>query len=271
MPMSDQQLSDPADRIRAHYGPLFARFKTELRDGTLEFETECLAFELNQIPDIPDPALVLDGGCGTGRYSGAWHRLFPSATLVGVDINRPILTTGLLTDALSPINGNLEALPFKSGSFDVVMSRGALPATPDPRRAMRELLRVCKPGGLFFFYTYRYGWFDVLLSPLRLIAKLVGAPLCKRVIYGICGFLRLDPRVPAMMLDELFAPIRNAPTEKTILEWLHTSGTPLASIRPVVHAQYGNIRLPVDRRTAWLLHFLPKIDLISLAVVTAKP
>jgi ubiquinone/menaquinone biosynthesis C-methylase UbiE len=269
--MPDRELSGPSGQTVAHYGTLFARFKTDLRDNTLQFETECLAFELNQIPDVPDPALVLDAGCGTGRYSGAWHRLFPSATLVGVDINRPILTTGLVTDALSPINGDLEALPFKSGSFNVVMSRGALPATPDPRQAVKELLRVCKPGGLFFFYTYRYGWFDVLLSPLRRIAKFLGAPLCKRVIYGSCGFLRLDPRVPTMLLDELFAPIRNAPTEKTILEWLHTSGTPLASVRPVVHAQYGNIRLPVDRRTAWILHLLPKISLVSLAAVTAKP
>jgi ubiquinone/menaquinone biosynthesis C-methylase UbiE len=268
--VSDGKVTTPVDATNSHYAPLFSRFKAELGDGSLQFETECLAYELNQIDDIPEAGLVLDAGCGTGRYAAAWRKLFPSATLVGVDINRVILQRGLVTDTLSPINGNLEALPFKSGSFDVVMSRGALPATFDPRQAVRELLRVCKPGGLFYFYTYRYGMYDVVLKPFRILARAVGAPLCSRVIYAVRRLLRLDPRVPTMILDELFAPIRNSPSAKTVLEWLDSSGVPLAATRPIVHAQYGSIHLPVDRRTAFLYRILPKIGVISLAVRTAE-
>jgi SAM-dependent methyltransferase len=269
--MRNDTVKAPADRLKAHYGRLFSRFKADVGDGSLRFETECLAFELKQIARIPESALVLDAGCGTGRYAVAWRNLFPSARLVGVDINKPILTTGqVVVGALSPINGNLEALPFKSRVFDVVMSRGALPATFDPRQALRELLRVCKPGGLLFFYTYRYGWYDLMLGPLRMIAKLVGAPLASRAIYALCRLGRLDPRVPAMLLDELFVPIRNASTEKQVLEWLHSSGVALASVQPVLHAQFGNLRLPVDRRTAWLYRRLPKIGVISFAVRTAE-
>jgi len=233
-------MPDSASQNNAHYAPLFSQFKRELGSGSLQFETECLAFELSQIQGIPDPALVLDAGCGTGRYSGAWHRLFPSARLVGVDINRLILTTGLVT--------------------------GVIQHTPHPQQALRELLRVCKPGGLLYFYTYRHGWYDVALGAARQVAHRIGTKTCSRAVYGLCNFLRLDPRAPAMILDELFVPIRFAFAEETILDWLRSSGTPLASIRPLTHAQFGKLQLPTDRRSQLLHRLLPKNGVITLAV-----
>lgn len=258
------------DQTKAHYAPLFSQFTADLGTDGLQVETECLAFELNQIAGIPEAGLVLDAGCGTGRYAAAWRQLLPSATVIGVDINDTILKTGLVEPrALVPVHGNLEALPFKSGSFDVVMSRGVIQHTSNPRRALGELLRVCKAGGILYFYTYRHGWYDLVLGVLRRMARVLGAPFCSRMIYAVCRFLRLDPRAPAMMLDELFVPIRFAFSEPTILEWLHSSGVPLASVRPVRHAQFGNIRLPVNRRTRWLYRLAPKNGLVTLAVYTS--
>ena len=260
-------MTDAADRTTAHYAPLFSRFKADLGTGTLGFEVECLAFELAQIPSVPESGLVLDAGCGTGRYSAAWRTLFPSAAVVGVDINEVILRTGQVAPgALTPIRGNLEALPFASGAFDVVMSRGVIHHTPEPERALRELLRVCKPGGLLYFYTYRHGWYDVMLGPLRWIARAMGARACSRVVYAVSRALRFDPRVPTMILDELLVPIRFAFTEDQLREWLRSSGIRIASVRPVVHAQFGNVRVPVDRRTRWLLRVVPKTGLVALAV-----
>lgn len=73
-----------------------------------------------------------------------------------------------------------------------------------------------------------------------------------------------------MILDELFVPIRNASSENTVVGWLHSSGIRVASIRPIVHAQFGDVELPVDPRTAWLHRVLPKNGIISLAVRTAE-
>ncbi len=256
-----------ADRTTAHYAPLFSRFRADLGAGGVGFEIECLAFEVGQIPSVPGSGLVLDAGCGTGRYAAAWRALFPSATVIGVDINELILRTGLVAaDALVPVRGNLEALPFPSGTFDVVMSRGVIQHTADPERALRELLRVCKPGGLLYFYTYRHGWYDRALRPLRWIARTMGPATSSRLVYATCRALRFDPRVPTMILDELLVPIRFAFSEGRILEWLQSSGVRLASVRPIVHAQFGNVHLPVDRRTRWLYRVLPKTGLITLAV-----
>lgn len=250
-----------------HYGPLFSRFKSSVDAQALAVERQCLAHELSQIPDVPDAGLVLDAGCGTGRYSAAWRQLHPSATVVGVDINRAILTTGQVEGAAPHrVNGSLESLPFGSGAFDVVMCRGVIQHTANPRQALRELLRICKPGGLLYFYTYRHGLYDVVLDRLRTVARLVGNRTCSRLVYGVCGSMRLDPRAPTMILDELFVPIRFAFSEDTIREWLTSSGVPLASVQPVEHAQFGSIDLPIDRRTAWVYRLAPKNGLITLAV-----
>ncbi len=264
-------MAKSTEQTNAHYGPLFSQFKSELGSGgSLQFETDCLAYELSQVPGIPERALVLDAGCGTGRYAAAWRRLFPSATVVGVDINDHILSHGQVDpQALAPINGNLEMLPFKSGAFDVVMSRGAIQHTRQPRQALNELLRVCRPGGILYFYTYRHGWYDVVLGRFRAVANRIGTARCTRLIQGVSRALGLDPRAPTMILDELFVPIRFAFTEQTILGWLHSSGVPIASVQPVQHAQFGQLPLSVDRRTRWLYRFAPKNGLITLAVQTA--
>ena len=60
-----------AARNNAHYRTIFSRFKANLGDDSLRFETDCLAYELSQIPGMPESALVLNPGCGTGRYAAA--------------------------------------------------------------------------------------------------------------------------------------------------------------------------------------------------------
>ncbi len=258
-----------SDRNNAFYAPLFSRFKADLGPGGLRVETQCLAYELDQVAGIRADGLVLDAGCGTGRYSAAWRRIFPSARLVGVDLNRAILATGLIEpDALSPINGNLETLPFRTGAFDVVMSRGVIQHTANPRQALRELVRVCKPGGLLYFYTYRHGVYDVVLGVLRRLARRVGQPRCGRAVYALCKALRLDPRAPTMILDELFVPIRFAFSERTISEWLQAEGVAPDAVQPVRHAQFGDLDLPIDRRTQLIYRLVPKNGLITLAVRT---
>jgi SAM-dependent methyltransferase len=264
-------MSKPTDQTNAHYAAIFSRFKSDLGGGSVSLETQCLAYELSQVSGVPSSGRVLDAGCGTGRYAAAWREIFPSSKVIGVDINATILTTGQVSPyALVPVNGNLENLPFKSASFDVVMSRGAIQHTSNPRQALRELLRVCRPGGLLYFYTYRHGLYDVVLGVFRRVAKTLGTYFCSRVIYALCRLLRLDPRVAAMILDELFVPIRFAFSPQTILDWLHSSGVPLASVQPVRHAQFGDLDLPVDWRTKWIYRIAPKIGLITLAVHTAE-
>ena len=45
--------------------------------------------------------------------------------------------------------GDVEALPFEDGSFDLVLSLNGFHAFPDKDAAYREIYRVLRPGGTF--------------------------------------------------------------------------------------------------------------------------
>lgn len=47
------------------------------------------------------------------------------------------------------VKGDIEEMPFKNESFDVVLSNCVLNLVPDKQRAFTEILRVLKPGGHF--------------------------------------------------------------------------------------------------------------------------
>ena len=52
-----------------------------------------------------------------------------------------------------------EALPFEDGSFDRVYSWGVLHHTPETQQAVREAMRVLRPGGTFCVMLYaRHSW-----------------------------------------------------------------------------------------------------------------
>lgn len=48
------------------------------------------------------------------------------------------------------VGGNAEALPFRDGTFDAVVCIEVLMHLPHPARALHEMARVTRPGGLVF-------------------------------------------------------------------------------------------------------------------------
>jgi SAM-dependent methyltransferase len=56
--------------------------------------------------------------------------------------------------ATRPVRGDAEDLPLADGSFDVVYSFGVLHHTPSTARAVREIHRVLRPGGLAIVGLY---------------------------------------------------------------------------------------------------------------------
>ncbi len=100
--------------------------------------------------------LVLDAGCGGGRYA----RLAGAcgARLVGVDLSEAVTKAAALC-ALLPevliIQADLLDLPLADRAFDFVYSIGVLHHAPDPRRAFAEIARKVKPGGRLAVWLYR--------------------------------------------------------------------------------------------------------------------
>jgi SAM-dependent methyltransferase len=103
------------------------------------------------IEPLHSDMIVLDVACGAG------HAAEPVAAqvrqLVGIDLTPSLLTLGarrLQDNGVSNFllqEGNAETLPFVDESFDVVFCRSSLHHFSDPKQAVAEMVRVCRPSG----------------------------------------------------------------------------------------------------------------------------
>ena len=94
---------------------------------------------------------VLDVACGTGNTAIPAARI--GANVIGVDIATNLLDQARQRAAEENLSakfqeGDAEELPFKAAEFDVVISMFGAMFAPRPELVVKELLRVCKPGGL---------------------------------------------------------------------------------------------------------------------------
>ncbi len=99
--------------------------------------------------------LVLDAGCGTGRYSEI--TLNNGATVIGVDLSYSIdvafANMGRRENAHF-IQADIMHLPFPENTFDFAFSFGVLHHTPDAAGAFAALAKLVKPKGKFAIFVY---------------------------------------------------------------------------------------------------------------------
>jgi ubiquinone/menaquinone biosynthesis C-methylase UbiE len=92
---------------------------------------------------------ILDVACGTGVLArAAAERAGAAGAVVGLDVNEGMLAVAQRQHSgIEWRQGRAEALPFEAGRFDAVLSQFGLMFFDDPRQALREMLRVLRPGG----------------------------------------------------------------------------------------------------------------------------
>lgn len=118
-------------------------------EETFELKTGVRLDELQEL-------VVLDAGCGGGRYSRVAGE--HGAQVVAVDLSSAVekareLTSGL--DNVAVIQSDLTSLPLKPASFDLVFSIGVLHHSPDTKTAFDSIARMVKPGGRLSVWLYR--------------------------------------------------------------------------------------------------------------------
>jgi SAM-dependent methyltransferase len=93
---------------------------------------------------------VLDVACGTGIVARtAADRMAGTGRVVGLDLNHGMLAVARRARPdLEWRQGDVASLPFADGSFDAVLCQMALMFFPDRVRAVREMARVGRPGGV---------------------------------------------------------------------------------------------------------------------------
>lgn len=121
---------------------------------------------LDIVADHVTPATrLLDVGTGTGALAiGALER-WPSISVTGLDGSAGMLAIAereaerrLATpvrERLALATGLADRMPFGDASFDIVVSSFVLQLVPHRPRALAEIRRVLRPGGVFAFVTWR--------------------------------------------------------------------------------------------------------------------
>ncbi|HTY75122.1 MAG TPA: methyltransferase domain-containing protein [Candidatus Nanoarchaeia archaeon] len=107
---------------------------------------------------------VLDVGCGTGYTSIGLLKSNGICEVVGLDMNPVQLgraSRNLHADKarVSLAEGDADNLPFEAGSFDAVISVGAIENFPNPQRTIEEMTRVTKHGGVVIVGGPEFTWF----------------------------------------------------------------------------------------------------------------
>lgn len=102
------------------------------------------------LADLTPGAAVLDVGCGPGTITHDFAERVAPGHVTGVDNAAEIIEQA---SAGAPANtafqvADVYALPFADGSFDVVHAHQVLQHLTDPVAALREMRRVCRPGGI---------------------------------------------------------------------------------------------------------------------------
>jgi ubiquinone/menaquinone biosynthesis C-methylase UbiE len=93
----------------------------------------------------------LDVACGPGLLACAFARVVRHA--VGIDLTPAMLEQARKTQAdqgltnLTWQQGDVYSLPYPDGHFSIVSSRFAFHHLLEPLAALKEMKRVCKPGG----------------------------------------------------------------------------------------------------------------------------
>jgi ubiquinone/menaquinone biosynthesis C-methylase UbiE len=94
---------------------------------------------------------VLDVGCGTGSVAFELRRRFPDRSISAVDVSAAYLAFAQGRDGGRDIHFELADaahLPFEAGAFAGAISQLALNFMPDPARAVLEMRRVTRAGGM---------------------------------------------------------------------------------------------------------------------------
>lgn len=144
------------------YDNTFGRFASEGRKHAVEI--------INK-----SKGRVLEVGVGTGLSLPAYKR---SLEIVGIDLSPEMLEKArerVEVERLRNVTGLHEMdaadLDFPDASFDTVVAMYVMTVVPDPEKVMRELSRVCRPGGEVMLVNHfsadegMRGWVERRMAP----------------------------------------------------------------------------------------------------------
>lgn len=95
------------------------------------------------------PRDIIDLGTADGRMLDMVHQKYPDAHCAGVEYNQELVDFGKANfPRLDISQGDIQSLDFPDNSFDVAIATAVIEHLQNPRKAMREVKRVLRSGGI---------------------------------------------------------------------------------------------------------------------------
>lgn len=178
-------------------------------------------------------ALVLEAGCGAGRFTGLIAEAGADVVTFdyssAIDVNRA--NNGDFPNVVF-LQADIFDMPFRDGAFDRIFCHGVLQHTPDPARGFCALDRVLRPGGRLSIDVYLK---DGKVQPWK--AKYLWRPLTTRV-----------PQERLLEFLEWFIP-KWLPID-TVIKRIPIVGRYLGAIVPCFNYFYTDLNREEKRRWA---------------------
>lgn len=147
---------------------------------------------------------ILEVGVGTGKNFEFYP---PGAEITAIDFSPKMLEQAKRKQARKHIAVNLDlmdvqSLDYASNSFDTVLCSFVFCSVPLPVKGLKELHRVCKPGGRVILLEHVLSSRPLLAGLMNLlnplVVRLVGANINRNTVKNVqaCGFshVRVDER-----------------------------------------------------------------------------
>lgn len=142
---------------------------------------------------LREPEAVLDVGTGTGVLASAVTDAHPGAAVTAIDPSARFVEAATARSSSSRLRfqvGDAQALEFPDASFDATLSLLAVNFIPDPPKALGEMIRVTRSGGVVAAAVWDYAegmemlrvfWDEaVALDPALAPRDEQHMPLCRR-------------------------------------------------------------------------------------------
>lgn len=152
--MNDVHVGDRDAHNRAVYATQYTAAHMVLTDQCA-YDREMVALRFRMLEPYASGARIVDFGCGTGSY------LLPLAThareAVGIDFSRHLLDelrAAVARDVRSNVRvleENIKETSLESGTYDLAFSIATLYSVPEPKRALAEMHRILRSGGIAMF------------------------------------------------------------------------------------------------------------------------
>jgi len=154
-------------------------------------------------------SVVLDMGCGTGR----WSKYLANRVkfIEAIDPSKAVLSASHLTKDLNNVRvtqAGVDSIPFADESFDFAMGVGVYHHIPDTQKAVSDTVKKIKKGGYLLIYLYysldnRGGLYKFIFKMSTIIRKIVSS-MPNRLKKITCDFIALFVYMPFVMLARLF-------------------------------------------------------------------